>query len=151
MGNGVFSFGVQAAGKRLCPTHLHLVPSSRMRGAIPPLLHISTLRGAYLRIRENFTCTLWYIKGVGSANVSRNTRAKVRVVPLFYSGNAEYYLKMHKKQLGEVFITLLFLYSMWELQFIQLTRNKALAHNFLQCRTFSAPEISLKVSTAAIF
>jgi hypothetical protein len=39
-------------------THLHLVSTSRMRGAIPPLPNTPSRRGAQLKHRDNFIFTL---------------------------------------------------------------------------------------------
>jgi hypothetical protein len=38
-------------------THLHLVPGSKKRGAIPPLPNTPSWRGAQLKHRDNFTFT----------------------------------------------------------------------------------------------
>jgi hypothetical protein len=36
-------------------TYLHLMPRSRIRGAIPPLPEVPSLRGAQLKHRDKFT------------------------------------------------------------------------------------------------
>jgi hypothetical protein len=55
---GDLSLGGKAAGVKLT-AHLHLVPRSRMRGAIPPLPNTPSWRGAQLKHRDNFTFTFY--------------------------------------------------------------------------------------------
>jgi hypothetical protein len=42
---------------------LHLVPRSRIRGAIPPLPNTPSWRGAQLKHRDNFTLGLCVLSG----------------------------------------------------------------------------------------
>jgi hypothetical protein len=61
---GSFPEGKTARGVELT-THFHLVPRSRMRGAIPPHSHTSSWRGAKLRHRDNFTFIRFQYSGDG--------------------------------------------------------------------------------------
>jgi hypothetical protein len=51
---GPFPWGQSGWGVKLT-THLHLVPRSRIRGAIPPLPNTPSRRGAKLNNGDNFT------------------------------------------------------------------------------------------------
>jgi len=56
---GLFPWGYSRRGVKLT-THLHLVPRSRMRGAIRPLPQYALWRGAQLKNRrDNFTFYLY--------------------------------------------------------------------------------------------
>jgi hypothetical protein len=53
---GALSLGVKWPGRE-ATTHLHLVPRSRMRGAIPPLPHYVFVAWCLVKHRDNFTFT----------------------------------------------------------------------------------------------
>jgi hypothetical protein len=65
-------------------THLHLVPSSRMRGAIPPLSNMPSWRGALLKHRDNFTFTFTFtfsgVKWISEQVIMNTTVHVVRTV-----------------------------------------------------------------------
>jgi hypothetical protein len=48
-------FGGKATGGVKLKTHLYIVPRLRMRGATPPLSHMSARRGTYLSTRDSVT------------------------------------------------------------------------------------------------
>jgi hypothetical protein len=53
---GLISWGLSGWCLKLT-THLHLLPRSRMRAAIPPLPNTLSWHGAELKYRDNFTFT----------------------------------------------------------------------------------------------
>jgi hypothetical protein len=56
---GTLSLGIKRRSLKLT-THLHLIPRSRMRGAILPLPNTPSWRGAHLNHRDNFTFTFTF-------------------------------------------------------------------------------------------
>jgi hypothetical protein len=52
-------------------THLHLVPRSRMRGAIPPLLHYVFMAWCLVKRRDNFTFILLLFVPVAARSEAR--------------------------------------------------------------------------------
>jgi hypothetical protein len=57
---GLFLWGQSGRGVKVT-THLHLVPRSRIHGAIPPLPQHAFICGAHLNFRDDFTFIFYYI------------------------------------------------------------------------------------------
>jgi hypothetical protein len=92
-------------------THLLLLPSLRMREAIPPLLHIPACCSAQFSNRDNFTFIFWYVKGAGSADVFGRCKIQISgctVVLLKFTGKCRKSLE-HEKKLGGIIYSAAFL------------------------------------------
>jgi hypothetical protein len=71
--------GSKAAGAWSWPLTLHLVPSSRIRGAIPLLRHTPSWRGAQLKHRDNLSLLLCLTLLIETATYQYTTTKSPRV------------------------------------------------------------------------